>query len=137
MPVPGVVRLDNCKLLQGGKIRELTIENRGRVVFFFRTVGKVNIEDNKHHQEVQLDASLSLCSCEVVNCRTIIFHLAYSNLYLPSNRIYKILVMFGYLMQHQNVGDLPYSDANICALENFIGFKKESLFKLAQATKHK
>jgi len=44
--------------------------------FSERRVEKGNIEDNKHRNEVQLDAPVSWCSVEQFNCWCIAFHLA-------------------------------------------------------------
>ena len=58
--------------------------------FSERRVDKVNLEDNNHRHELQLDAFLSLCSHAAFNCRNIVFHLADSDLFfvLPATQIY-------------------------------------------------
>ena len=64
--VPFDLKIVSCSEEETFRILILRLEEEH---FSERRVDKVNLEDNNHHQKLQLDAFLSLCSREVFNCR--------------------------------------------------------------------
>ena len=86
----GVKVIACSSMLFGLKIVSFSEKETFRIVisrleeekFSERRLHKVSIQDNNHRHEVQLDIPLSFCSREAFNCRSKVFHLADSYLFL-------------------------------------------------------